>query len=456
MRIRLLALLLFFFLHPSPFTLLRAQYVPTKENLERRKEFEDMRFGIFLHWGIYSTFAQGEWYLNNNLKQEEYAKSADAFYPHRFNAREWVKAIKDSGAKYITFTTRHHDGFSMWDTRMSDYNIVRATPFGRDVLRELANACHSEGVRLHLYYSILDWMRPDYPVGRTGLKTGRELHPNYDEYLRFMKLQCSELLMQYGDIGALWLDGYWDHDSDTIPFDWRMPEFYASCHSLRPDLLIGNNHHLTPLEGEDFQMFERDLPGENKSGLSGQDISQLPLEMCQTMNGMWGYKVSDTNYKSTDELITLLVRAAGKGSNLLLNIGPQPNGELPAVALARLKEIGQWMRAYGNSIYATRRTALGEQSWGTTTERKDTLFLHILDREAKSVEIPMERRPLSVESMYLSTAEYRAGEQQASKNRQGTIVWRYDKKAKLLTIELPAHTEAVDYIVEVIRASNAK
>ena len=434
MRIRLLALLLFSFLLPSPFTLLRAQYVPSKENLERRQEFEGMRFGIFLHWGIYSTFAQGEWYLNSGLKQSEYAKAADAFYPHRFNATEWVKAIKDSGAKYITFTTRHHDGFSMWHTRMSDYNVVRATPFGRDVLRELSKVCQREGVRLHLYYSILDWMRPDYPVGRTGLKTGRELYPNYDEYLRFMKLQCNELLTQYGDIGALWFDGYWDHDADTIPFDWRMNELYEYCHSLCPSLLIGNNHHMAPLEGEDFQMFERDLPGENKAGLSGQDISQLPLEMCQTMNGMWGYKVSDTDYKSADELITLLVRAAGKGSNLLLNIGPQPNGELPAAALERLKAIGEWMRVNGQSVYETHRTALGEQPWGTTTERQDTLFLHILDREARNVEIPLEQRPLSV----------------------GKYVWKYDKKTRRLTIELPEHADAVDCIVEVIRARKSK
>ena len=144
-------------------------YTPTEENLRSRKEFADCKLGIFLHWGIYSTFAQGEWYLQNAVPDRyEYAKAADAFYPHRFNADEWVKAIKESGAKYICFTTRHHDGFSMWNTDESPYNICKATPFRRDVVGELADACHRQGIRLHLYYSHIDWGRDDYHMGRTG------------------------------------------------------------------------------------------------------------------------------------------------------------------------------------------------------------------------------------------------------------------------------------------------
>ena len=422
---QLLFFLLFCTMMAWPVTV-DAHYEPTPENLQRRQEFEGFRFGIFLHWGIYSMFAQGEWYLNYGIRQDEYAKAADAFYPHRFNAREWAKAIKASGARYVTFTTRHHDGFSMWNSRASDYNIVRATPFGRDVLKELSLACQAEGLRLHLYYSILDWMREDYPLGRTGQKTGRTLHPNYSEYFRFMKMQLSELLTQYGPIGALWFDGYWDHDQDSIPFDWRMPELYRYAHSFQPDLLIGNNHHISPLEGEDFQMFERDLPGENKAGLSGQDISHLPLEMCETMNGMWGYKVSDTHYKSVDQLVTLLVRAAGKGCNLLLNIGPQPNGELPATALDRLRGIGQWMERYGHTIYGTRRGSVGEAEWGVSTEKEGMLYLHVLDRSVRSVTISLPRKPRSV-----------------------SVDSKYDKKAKTLTLSLPEHAGQVDYVVEI-------
>lgn len=393
------------------------QYVPTEDNLTARREFEGFRFGIFLHWGIYSEFAQGEWYLNTGkLLNEEYAKAATCFYPIRFNASEWVKAIKGSGARYITFTARHHDGFSMWQTRKSSYNIVDATPFGRDVVKELAQACREEGVRLHLYYSLLDWMREDYPLGRTGRLTGRSLKPDYDSYFLFMKEQVYELLCHYEGVEGIWLDGYWDHDEDTVPFDWRMEEFYDYIHALKPQCLVGNNHHIVPLEGEDFQMFERDLPGENKAGYSGlQGISNLPLEMCQTMNGMWGYKVSDTNYKSSRELITLLTRAAAKGSNLLLNIGPQPNGELPATALDRLKDIGSWMGRYGETIYGT--TKGEEYPWGVTTRKGRQLFLHVLET-ADEISLPLARKPRAVR---------RFGE-------TDSLPFQYDRRSKTLTI----------------------
>ena len=413
-----------------------AQYVPTAENLAARREFEGFRFGIFLHWGIYSEFAQGEWYLNSGLQEDEYAKAASAFYPVRFDAKAWVQAIKDSGAKYITFTSRHHDGFSMFKTETGPYNIVDGTPFRRDVIGELAEACVQEGVRLHLYYSILDWRRTDYPVGRTGLKTGRALAPDYDSYFNFMKTQVRELLMNYPQIGALWLDGYWDHDSDSIPFDWRMPEFYRYIHALKPACLIGNNHHITPIEGEDFQMFERDLPGENTAGLSGQEISKLPLEMCQTMNGMWGYKVADQNYKSTKELIQLIARAAAKGSNLLMNIGPQPNGELPATALERLRGIGQWMRANGESIYGTTATEYGEQPWGVTTQKGNRLYLHVFSTDEKCISIQWEKRSrLDVKALATGRA----------------LPYRWDQKAKQLTLDLPADRAGVDFVIEVTR-----
>jgi len=367
------------------------QYVPAAENLAARRDFEGFRFGIFLHWGIYSEFAQGEWYLNSGkLKHEEYQKAASCFYPVRFNADEWVRAIRASGAKYITFTSRHHDGFSMWQTKESPYNIVDATPFKRDVVRELAVACKKQHIRLHLYYSILDWMREDYPLGRTGHDTGRELRPDYESYFQFMKRQMRELICDYDGVEGIWLDGYWDHDSDSIPFDWRMKEFYEYIHSLKPACLIGNNHHVSPIDGEDFQMFERDLPGENTAGLSGQDISQLPLEMCQTMNGMWGYKVADQDYKSSRDLITLLVRAASKGSNLLLNIGPQPNGELPTAALERLHDIGQWMQCHGESVYGTTRGE--EYSWGVTTKKGPLTYLHVLE-PVTEISLPLDGVP---------------------------------------------------------------
>ena len=184
-------------------------YAPSPENLKARQEFADSKLGIFIHWGIYSMFAQGEWYMTNaNIDNKEYAKAASAFYPIGFDAKEWVSAIKAAGAKYICFTSRHHDGFSMWDTEQSDYNIVDATPFGRDVIKELADECHRQGIKLHFYYSHIDWTRDDYPAGRTGRGTGKDpSKEDWPSYYAFMNRQLTELLTNYGEIGAIWFDG---------------------------------------------------------------------------------------------------------------------------------------------------------------------------------------------------------------------------------------------------------
>lgn len=366
-------------------------YIPTKENLASRAEFADMKFGIFIHWGIYSMFAQGEWYMNSGVDWKEYAKAARGFYPAYFNADEWVEAIKNSGARYITFTTRHHDSFSMFKTEQSDFNIVDATPWGRDVVGELADACHRQGIRLHLYYSHADWRREDYPWGRTGHYTGRDpSKQDWNSYLAFMKAQLTELLTNYGEIGAIWFDGVWDHDEDEVPFDWCLDEQYELIHRLQPACLVGNNHHMNVNPGEDIQIFERDVPGENKAGYSGDmDISKLPLETCQTMNGMWGYKVKDQNYKSTDELIRLLVATSGKGANLLLNVGPQPSGELPAVALERLKEMGEWLGKYGDSIYGTGAGPVRGE-WGVSTRKGKDVYLHVTDDNAETVTVDID------------------------------------------------------------------
>lgn len=181
-----------------------------------------------------------------------------------------------------------------------------------------------------------------------------------------MNNQLTELITKYSPDG-IWFDGMWDHDDS---FNWELDKQYALIHKLNPACLIGNNHHKTPKPGEDIQIFERDLPGENTAGLSGQSVStQLPLETCQTMNGMWGYKIIDQNYKSAHTLIQYLVGAAGKGANLLLNIGPQPNGELPAAALSRLKEIGSWLQKYGETIYGTTAGDVPTKPWGVTTQK---------------------------------------------------------------------------------------
>jgi alpha-L-fucosidase len=338
--------------------------------------------------------ADNEWVMHDkNINWHEYAKLASGFYPSKFNAAEWVAAIKASGAKYITITSRHHDGFSMWATKQSDYNIVDATPYKRDVIKELADECHKQGIDLHFYYSHLDWQRDDYyPLGNTGRGTGRTTQGEWKNYLKFMNNQLTELLTDYGKIGAIWFDGMWDksiYPDGMTDKTWGLFEQYALIHNLQPNCLIGNNHHITPFPGEDIQIFERDLPGENNAGFSpGQKISPLPLETCETMNGSWGYRITDQDYKSSQTLIQYLAKAAGKNANLLMNIGPQPNGELPAVAIERLKELGEWMNMYGETIYGTRGGVVTPHDWGVTTQKNNILYVHILNLQDKALYVP--------------------------------------------------------------------
>ena len=361
-----------------------------------REEFQDCRFGIFLHWGIYSMLADGEWVMHNrHIDRDEYAKLAAGFYPSQFDAREWTQLFKEAGAKYVTFTSRHHDGFSMWATKASPYNIMDATPFKRDIIGELAQACKEQDLKLHFYYSHMDWQRLDYPMGVCQNCPHDPSTTNWDSYYAFMNRQLTELLTNYGPIGAIWFDGMWDHKEKE--FDWRLEEQYALIKRLQPTCLIGNNHHGSPIGLEDFQLFEQDLPGQNTAGFSGgQKVSRLPLETCMTMNNTWGYSITDKNYKSGDELIRRLVTAAGLNANFLLNIGPRPDGKLPDQAVEILKHIGAFMKANGSTIYGTRGGCVPQQSWGVTTQKAGTLYIHILNKvEDGQILLPLSEQKLT-------------------------------------------------------------
>ncbi|MDO7172633.1 alpha-L-fucosidase [Mariniflexile sp. AS56] len=347
------------------------EYTPTQNNLDARKEFQDMKFGMFIHWGVYSVLADGEWVmLLKKIKADNYERLADFFNPQDFNAEEWVKIAKSAGMKYITITSRHHDSFSMFDTDASDFNIVDATPYGKDPLKELAAACKKEGIKLNFYYSLLDWKRDDYKDGKKGDEEA------WNKYVDFMKAQLTELLTNYGEIGMIWFDGHWDRKEAN----WKYDEIYSLIHELSPSTLIANNHHIQPIPGDDIQTFERDLPGENHGGFSdGVHVSQLPLESCATMASKWGYSIYDNKFKSTKQLIHFLVKAAGKNGNLLLNVGPMPNGEIQPEFVNTLKEMGEWTSKYGESIYGTRGDVIQTQDWGTITKKDKTLYVHILN-----------------------------------------------------------------------------
>ncbi len=361
-----------------PIASAQERYTPAPENLKSRAWFQDAKFGMFIHWGVYSVLADGEWEMETrHIKGSDYTKVPNFFNPVKFDPAAWVALAKAAGMKYITITSKHHDGFAMFHSKLTDWNVVAGTPYGKDVIGMLAAECHKQGIKLFVYHSQLDWHSPDYfPRGSTGHSTGRANAGNWDAYLNFMDGQLRELLTNYGEIGGVWFDGMWDKPDA----DWHLARTYAMIHQLQPQALVGSNHHKTPFPGEDFQMFEKDLPGGHTTGFNPeQGVSVLPLETCETMNDSWGFRITDDHYKSKAELIRYLVRAAGMNANFLLNIGPMPNGEIQPEFVQRLTEIGKWTAKYGESIYGTRGGPISAGPWGVTTQRGSTVYVHVLD-----------------------------------------------------------------------------
>jgi alpha-L-fucosidase len=361
-------------------------YIPTPENLAARQNFQDMKFGMFIHWGASSVLGHGEWVMNNrNIRVDEYSNLIRVFNPIDFDAKAWVATAKSAGMQYITFITRHHDGFSNWDTKQSDWKITN-TPYGKDAVKQLADECHKQGIKFFCYYSLLDWYRSDYQyeTGKTGKGTGRTKKSDWNSYINFMKAQLTELLTNYGEIDGIWFDGHWDqldNDHDKAlksKVNWRYDEIYSLIHKLQPKCLIANNHHLSPIPGEDFQAFEKDLPGGNTSGFGGASVSQLPLETCETMNDAWGYNITDRKFKSVPALIHYMVNAASLNANFLLNVGPMPNGKIQNEFTDTLAKMGKWMEKYGSSIYGTRGNIMPAQDWGVLTGKGKNYYAHII------------------------------------------------------------------------------
>jgi alpha-L-fucosidase len=356
------------------------------ERLAARAWFREARFGLFIHWGAYSQLGQGEWVMENRgIPVTTYEWLASAFNPVNFDAKEWVALAKAAGVRYITITSRHHDGFSMFGTKATTYNIVDWTPFKRDPLTELAEQCRRQGIKLFFYYSQLDWHHPDYfPRGRTGHSSGRPETGDWSRYLDFMDRQLTELLTGYGPVGGIWFDGMWDKPEAP----WRLEGTYALIHRLQPSALIVPNHHQAPLPDEDVQTFEQDLPGRNTAGFNTTEIGALPLETSLTMNDSWGFNITDQHFKSVREVIGYLVRAAGNDANLLLNVGPRPDGTMQPEAVERLNAIGRWLEVFGSSIYGTRAGPIAPRSWGATTQRGDTVFVHVLEWPDRVLALP--------------------------------------------------------------------
>lgn len=353
-------------------------HMPPQDRDERMQWWRDARFGIFIHIGPYAVMGGeykgrvphpcAEWIMNfGKVPTAEYRTNAARFTLDQFDADAWVQAIKAAGAKYIVVTTKHHDGFCMFDSALTGYNVKKATPYGKDFLKELADACRKHGVVFGTYYSVLEWDNP--ALGFIPAK-------NKQGYLPYMKGQLAELIGKYGT-DILWFDGEWENwwtDADGR-------EIYNYLRTLKPNIIV--NNRITKARqgmagmskdnmfGADFGTPEQEIPD---TGLPGKD-----WESCMTMNKSWGYAKNDHDWKSTQTLIRHLIDSASKGGNYLLNIGPMPNGEIPQASLDRLAEIGRWMDKNHEAIYGTTLSIFGKLPWGRSTTKGDTSYLFIYD-----------------------------------------------------------------------------
>jgi alpha-L-fucosidase len=358
----------------------------------RMKWWREARFGLFIHWGLYSVPAgewqgktnYGEWILEEtHMPVSEYEKYAGQFNPVKFNAINWVRAAKAAGVKYIVITSKHHDGFGLFRSDLTDWCVSR-TPFQRDPLAELAAACKAEGITFCLYHSIMDWHHPDWGLRRAwndiAAKAGP---PDMDRYVAYMKGQLKELLTRYGSIGLLWFDGQWESPWTTE----RGVDLYNYVRSLQPDIII-NNRVGKPVHTAGGGMAETGAVGDY--GTPEQTIPPagfgpgVDWESCMTMNDHWGYNKFDQNWKSAQTLVRNLIDCSSKGGNYLLNVGPTSEGLIPNASLERLASIGDWMQINGEAIYGTSASPFARKlPWGRCTQKISgnvtTLYLHVFD-----------------------------------------------------------------------------
>lgn len=347
--------------------------------------FLDARFGMFIHWGLYSILGHGEWAMHHeSIPVAEYEKLAPQFNPVRFNADEWVSIAADAGQKYMVITSRHHDGFSMYDTALSEYKVTN-TPFRRDPLAELARACaRRSDIKLGFYSSLLDWHHPAYRFrAESGLA--------WSDYIGFLHGQVRELCSNFGEIACIWFDGDWPRTNFSESYAHFAPggsfeydALYSMIHNLQPDAYIHNNRHDQPLPGEDVQGFEQDLPGENSAGFNTTELYGLAMEVCMTINDNWGVNTADDNHKSTRRLLHNLLKSAGINTNYLLNVGPTALGEILPVHVQRLHELGAWLKVNGEAIYGARAGTITTPD-GVSTRKGDVHYIHALNYNADRV-----------------------------------------------------------------------
>jgi len=350
------------------------------EIMKRTQWFREARFGMFIHFGAYSVPARGEWLKSDEkLTTEQYQKYVDAFTPTDFDAKKWAKTAKQAGMKYAVLTAKHHDGFCLWDSKLTDYKLSKQFG-GRDIIREFLDAFRAEGLKVGLYYSVIDWHHPDYPnVGNHPQKGNQEWDKkkyNWDNYLKYMHGQIEELVRDYGKIDIIWYDYSFD---DYFGEKWKATELIKMTHKYQPHIIIDNRLEGDGTEGShglkwgDFVTPEQSIPDESPKDAKGR---VLPWETCLTMNNNWGFNQFDNVWKSPELLIQSLIRCVSNDGNFLLNVGPGPKGNIPEPCVNILSQIGKWMQKNGESIYSCGSCTLPKQNWGCFTQKGNNIYVH--------------------------------------------------------------------------------
>lgn len=443
----------------------------TPEQHDKRMAwFREARFGMFIHWGLYAVPGgvwngkdvpgAAEWILNSaKIKVSDYEPLIKQFNPVKYDPKKWVQIAKDAGMKYIVITSKHHEGFGLWPSKQGDWNIA-STPYQKDLLKPLAAACKEAGIKLCFYHSIMDWHHPDY-LPRREWDPRPELKPDFERYVKYMKAQLKELLTNYGDIGIIWFDGEWE---STWTHE-RGKDLYHYVRSLQPNIII-NNRVDTARAGMnglntrddavgDYGTPEQTIPA---NGLPGQD-----WESCMTMNDTWGFSSHDHNWKSAQKLVQNLIDCASKGGNYLLNVGPTPEGEIPASSVERLAAVGAWLKQNGESIYGSQAGPFPRAvSWGRVTAKPGRLYLHVFDPgSTPEIELPgLKGKLLSVRGLNGGpVAQWREADgsvfvsvPHSVSTMPEVLELRYEGK---LTVEIPVPRQNPDGSLE-LQARDAK
>ncbi len=431
LMIVLFAMILLTF-HANGQTIQEISKVEKLSDDERMEWWRDAKFGMFIHWGAYSIIGGergeqiagggAEWAMDKlDYTIEEYEQFPNMFNPQLFDADEWVRMAKDAGMKYIVITSKHHDGFALWDSKVSDYDIMDASPFKRDIIKELSEACKKQGIIFCFYHSIVDWHHPQaqgnlFPNYNAGQKDQSVVNPEFPKYYEnYLKPQVKELLTNYGDIGVVWFDGDWIADYTTE----MGKELYNMIRKIQPNTIVNNrvDKGRNGMEGMDkagefagdFGTPEQEIPA------TGIDSD---WESCMTMNRTWGYKPDDTKWKSSEQLIQNLIDIVSKGGNFLLNIGPDGYGRFPAQSIRRLKAMGEWTKANGESIYGASASPFDRPEWGRYTKKGNVIYAHVFDW-------PTDGKLIITEDLDLAKASLLVGvgsELKVEKNNKRVII----------------------------------